>query len=274
MISQSQMHDEVRELPGEITNLMPKSRGNTGGPLAAATELYLTCYRGWSEMMFTGLSAMRQVYDNVSPLPVSEIVQEAAEMGETVAGALERPAELSRRESEISRRESDIFDREHRVAEKEQEISLQEGNTIQIRRIDPDAVQVDETDKDIIVSAEFPGFEADQVEAQVRGKRLTIKGEKHERTGDDQFHVSYRRELPLPRRLPAGKSTTSYHDGIIEVHIPKTERKSNASKTNPTRRSESGERGSKSTRGRSSGKSESSKPRASGRRPSKVGKGK
>jgi HSP20 family molecular chaperone IbpA len=79
-----------------------------------------------------------------------------------------------------------------------------------------------ENDQEIVVRTELPGFEDDEVETQFREGRLIIKGEKHETpSNDDQFHLSYRRVVPLPANIPLDEAKASYREGVLEIHIPK-----------------------------------------------------
>lgn len=97
-------------------------------------------------------------------------------------------------------------------------------------RTEEERVGLSENDREIVISAELPGFQDSEVEALVREGRLIIKGERHDTmSDDDQFHLSYRRIVPLPSGFPLEEAKTSYHDGVLEMHIPKPEQAKEAS---------------------------------------------
>ncbi|HOF19453.1 MAG TPA: Hsp20/alpha crystallin family protein [Phycisphaerae bacterium] len=94
------------------------------------------------------------------------------------------------------------------------------------------ALDVAERDDAIIVRAELPGMKADDIDLQVQGNTLTIRGEKkesHEDKGENYHHVerrwgSFQRVIPLPESVDADHIDAKYADGVLQVTLPKTER--------------------------------------------------
>lgn len=93
------------------------------------------------------------------------------------------------------------------------------------------AVDVYEEKGDIVVKAELPGIEKDNVQVNLTDHHLTIKGEKkkEEEVKDENYYRSERsygsfvRTLDLPAEVKPDKVKASFKDGILEVRLPKTE---------------------------------------------------
>ena len=78
------------------------------------------------------------------------------------------------------------------------------------------------------VKAEAPGFEAEDLEVSVSGNLLTIKADKKrettEKKGDGSFEERHlERVVTLPAGADPDKVEAKYHNGILEVHLAKTE---------------------------------------------------
>ena len=93
------------------------------------------------------------------------------------------------------------------------------------------AVDVTETDKEILVSAEIPGMEAKNIDISLNGRVLTLKGERkneHEEKGANIHRIersygTFTRSFELPADVDAGKVEAGYKDGILKVNLKKTE---------------------------------------------------
>lgn len=92
-------------------------------------------------------------------------------------------------------------------------------------------LDVEETDKQIIVRAEIPGVSADDLELSISGESLVISGEKREteEKKDKGYHYqerrfgSFRREVPLPSAVDADNVEAEYSDGVLHVTLLKSE---------------------------------------------------
>jgi HSP20 family protein len=90
---------------------------------------------------------------------------------------------------------------------------------------------VDDRDNEIVITAEAPGFEADDFDVQISGNLLTISAEKrHESTGKrgdghhaERRYASFRRTTTLPAGILADRVEAKYHNGVLELHLPKSE---------------------------------------------------
>jgi HSP20 family protein len=92
-------------------------------------------------------------------------------------------------------------------------------------------VDVFEEKDDIVVKAELPGIEKDNIEVNVSDHHLTIKGEKkkeEEVKQEDYYRCersygAFLRTLELPADVKADKVKAAFKDGVLEVRLPKTE---------------------------------------------------
>jgi len=93
------------------------------------------------------------------------------------------------------------------------------------------AIDVYEENDDVVVKAELPGIEKDNLEVNLTDHTLTIKGEKkkEEEIKDEKYYRSERsygsfmRTLELPTDVQSDKVQATFKNGILEVRIPKTE---------------------------------------------------
>jgi HSP20 family protein len=94
------------------------------------------------------------------------------------------------------------------------------------------SVDVSETAKDIIVTAEIPGVEAKNIDVNLNGNVLTIKGERkrEKEEKEENFHRlersygSFFRSLQLPSEVDGEKIKASYKKGLLKVTLPKTKK--------------------------------------------------
>jgi HSP20 family protein len=92
-------------------------------------------------------------------------------------------------------------------------------------------VDLEETDKEILVRAEAPGFEPKDFDIHVSGDTLTIraehKQETEEKQGESRFwerrYGRFVRSIPLPAPVNAEKVDAHYRNGVLELRLPRTE---------------------------------------------------
>ena len=82
---------------------------------------------------------------------------------------------------------------------------------------------VREDDKEIMVRAEIPGFEPNEVDVQLNNDTLTIKAEKQQKTEGEEQYRSFFRSVTLPSNVDADKAQATFRNGVLELHLPKTE---------------------------------------------------
>jgi HSP20 family protein len=94
------------------------------------------------------------------------------------------------------------------------------------------ALDMYETDDEIVVEAGLPGFKPNEVDVQVTGNVLTIKGEhkeeKREETASyiyqERRHGSSHRSVTLPSEVNVDKAKAQFEDGVLKLSIPKLEK--------------------------------------------------
>lgn len=94
-------------------------------------------------------------------------------------------------------------------------------------------VDVYETATDVVVKAEVPGVEKENIDVTIQENTLVIKGEvKSESEVNEEGY--YRRELrtgsfyraiPLPVEVNADEMVAKYENGVLTVRAPKAEKK-------------------------------------------------
>ncbi len=84
---------------------------------------------------------------------------------------------------------------------------------------------------EIVVKAELPGVEKDQIELTVTKDSLTIKGEikKDEEVKDEDYYAreisygAFSRTINLPAEVNADQAKATFKNGILEIILPKKE---------------------------------------------------
>lgn len=100
------------------------------------------------------------------------------------------------------------------------------------------AVDVAETDKEILVTAELPGIDEKDLDLSIRGSQLLIRGEKKaekEEKGEHYYHKestygSFSRSIPLPTEIDDGHIEATYQKGVLKIKLPKSAVAQKASK--------------------------------------------
>ena len=93
------------------------------------------------------------------------------------------------------------------------------------------AMDVRETDEEVVVTAELPGLEAEELEVTLEKNMLVLKGEKkleHEEKKEnyirrERSYGSFRRAVMLPCGVKEEEIKASYDKGILTIHLPKDE---------------------------------------------------
>lgn len=95
------------------------------------------------------------------------------------------------------------------------------------------AVDMYETDGDVVVKMPMPGIKADDINISVTGDTLTVRAEtKKEKKEEDKKRKYYMQELrearyarsvTLPSAVDTAKANAKMEDGILNIKLPKTE---------------------------------------------------
>ncbi len=92
-------------------------------------------------------------------------------------------------------------------------------------------IDVIETDKEVLATAEMPGLEKQDIKINLTEDRLEISAEtKHEEKKEEKGYLyrerrsgSYYRAISLPSSVDPDNSKASYKNGVLEIKMPKTE---------------------------------------------------
>ncbi|SNQ59702.1 Hsp20/alpha crystallin family protein [Candidatus Methanoperedens nitratireducens] len=92
-------------------------------------------------------------------------------------------------------------------------------------------IDIVETDKEVIATAEMPGLEKENIKINLTEDRLEISAEtKKEEERKEKGYVyrerrsgSYYRAIALPSPVDPNNAQASYRNGILEIKMPKTE---------------------------------------------------
>ncbi len=91
-------------------------------------------------------------------------------------------------------------------------------------------VDVYEKDNNVVVKADIPGVEEKDLNVELEGNWLTIKGskeEEHEEKGIDFHRIerssgSFSRTITLPENIKADKIDADYKKGVLTITIPES----------------------------------------------------
>ena len=93
------------------------------------------------------------------------------------------------------------------------------------------ALDISETDDQVVVRAELPGVDPKEVNVMVTGDLLTVSGEKksqNEQTGENYYvserHFgSFQRSIRLPSHVDRDAVSANYTNGVLTIRLKKQE---------------------------------------------------
>ena len=93
------------------------------------------------------------------------------------------------------------------------------------------AVDMYQTDNEVVVKAALPGIKADEVQINVTGEILTLKGEtkQENETKEKAYHIreqrwgTFERSIVLPTEVVADKAKADFENGVLTITLPKAE---------------------------------------------------
>jgi HSP20 family protein len=94
------------------------------------------------------------------------------------------------------------------------------------------AIDMYQTDNEVVVKASLPGIKADEVQINIRSDVLTIKGEtkQEEEKKDRSWHIrehrwgAFERSVRLPTGVNSDQAQADFENGILTITLPKSER--------------------------------------------------
>ena len=93
------------------------------------------------------------------------------------------------------------------------------------------SADISETDAEFVIRAELPAVKKEDVQVTLEDGMITIKGERKQQRDEksekfhrvESFYGSFERSFSLPDNVNAETIRCESKDGILSVHIPKTE---------------------------------------------------
>jgi HSP20 family protein len=93
------------------------------------------------------------------------------------------------------------------------------------------AVDIFETEGEIVVKAELPGMERNDIAVNLEKNVLSVKGERRftKETKDDNYHRiersygTFSRAFSIPTTVDEEKIKADYKDGVLKIVLPKKE---------------------------------------------------
>jgi HSP20 family protein len=90
-------------------------------------------------------------------------------------------------------------------------------------------VDVVETDREIVVSADLPGLDDEDIDVSLSRDVLTVSGEKKQEREEkgrnyhrvERSHGSFQRSIPLPCEVDADKGDAVFQKGVLTITLPK-----------------------------------------------------
>ncbi len=94
------------------------------------------------------------------------------------------------------------------------------------------AVDVEETDDAVIIRAEVPGMEKDDIKVTITDDTVILSGERREEREEKERNYHHReiyygkfyRAVRIPVDVDREKARASYKQGILEIVLPKSEK--------------------------------------------------
>ncbi|MFQ5901521.1 MAG: Hsp20/alpha crystallin family protein [Thermodesulfobacteriota bacterium] len=91
-------------------------------------------------------------------------------------------------------------------------------------------VNISETEKEFIVSAELPGIDEKDLDVSITRDTLTINGEKKEEDEEkgknyyrtERSYGSFSKNISLPEEVDLDKTDARFKKGVLRVTLPKT----------------------------------------------------
>ena len=93
------------------------------------------------------------------------------------------------------------------------------------------AVDLYQTDDEVVVKASLPGMKSDDVQISITGDMLTLKGEfkQNDEKKEKAYHLreqrygAFERTFALPTEVTADKAKAEFENGILTITLPKAE---------------------------------------------------
>ncbi len=99
-------------------------------------------------------------------------------------------------------------------------------------------VNLSETEKEYLVSAELPGMNQNDIDVSISRDMLIVRGEKKEEKEEnvkghyrkERSYGSFYRTIALPTEIETDKAEAIYKNGVLSITLPKTKETQQGSK--------------------------------------------
>lgn len=94
------------------------------------------------------------------------------------------------------------------------------------------AVDVYQTENDVVIKAPIAGVDPDDIDITVQGDQVTIRGERKEEkeVNEENYHAhecywgAFSRSIVLPTEVDFDKAKVTFKNGILNIRLPKSGR--------------------------------------------------
>jgi len=89
---------------------------------------------------------------------------------------------------------------------------------------EPWGLEMEELENEVVVRAEVPGFEMNEIEVTLRDNLLTIRAEHKEATeagAAEPRHERVERSVTLPAGIEPERIEARLRNGVLEIHVPR-----------------------------------------------------
>ena len=98
----------------------------------------------------------------------------------------------------------------------------------ELATVEPFVDVIDKGDK-VVVAADVPGVEKEDLSVNISGDRLEISAERKKEAEEkkegyvrrERTYTSYYRLVPLPAEVDADKADATFENGVLEITMPK-----------------------------------------------------
>ena len=98
----------------------------------------------------------------------------------------------------------------------------------ELATVEPFVDVIDKGDK-VVVAADVPGVEKEDLSVNISGDRLEISAERKKEAEEkkegyvrrERTYTSYYRLVPLPAEVDADKADATFENGVLEISMPK-----------------------------------------------------
>lgn len=92
-------------------------------------------------------------------------------------------------------------------------------------------VDIKEDEKEFVVFADIPGVDPNEIDIEMDGNTLTVKGEKktaHEEKSKNYYRLErttgkFYRQFTLPESVDSEKISAKTKNGVLAIHLPKAQ---------------------------------------------------